>query len=528
MDFSDDSYVTLGPAEEVTGTWNLRYDEDGHPWCYDLFETGTYEVTAVYTEFLPPYDPVESNTLTITIEEQPPGSIAGTVTDIDSGLGIGGATVRAAMGITRFGATTTEPDGTYLLDGLQPMTYTVEAFGHNHALSSVDGVVVVSEQTTQPVDFELTAAQRGDWWMFGRDPKHEGRSPFIGAQTDNVQWSVYLSDYGISFSSPAIAEDGTIYIGGEDGYLYAVTPSGGIDWSFETGGAIESSPAIGLDGTIYFGSDDGYFYAVNPDGSEAWKQALGDPGWHLVRSSPVVIEDGTAYVGSYDSRLYAFSPDGTLLWSYLADGPILPGPAVGDDGTVFIAASLDDAGLGHIHAVDSEGYLRWMYEADAPVLCTPAIGADGTVYFQSTDGCIYALTDAGIEASLKWRVWGLDGSLLGTRSSPAIAGDGTIYIGARDVVDPMKSYLLALNPEDGSVKWPAETESTVDSAPVIGADGLIYVGDVNYNFKAYDPLDGSVVWGYAAGDWVQTSAAIGEDGTVYVGSWDGYLYAFGP
>jgi len=148
-----------------------------------------------------------------------------------------------------------------------------------------------------------------------------------------VQWSVYLSDYGISFSSPAIAEDGTIYIGGEDGYLYAVTPSGGIDWSFETGGAIESSPAIGLDGTIYFGSDDGYFYAVNPDGSEAWKQALGDPGWHLVRSSPVVIEDGTVYVGSYDSRLYAFSPDGTLLWSFRFDSA--GDPFIGASGAVI-------------------------------------------------------------------------------------------------------------------------------------------------------------------------------------------------
>ena len=33
-----------------------------------------------------------------------------------------------------------------------------------------------------------------------------------------------------------------------------------------TGGAIESSPAIGSDGTIYVGSDDYYLYAITSTG----------------------------------------------------------------------------------------------------------------------------------------------------------------------------------------------------------------------------------------------------------------------
>ena len=92
--------------------------------------------------------------------------------------------------------------------------------------------------------------------------------------------------------------------------------------------------------------------------------------------------------------------------------------------------------------------------------------------------------------NVRWSVYLSDYGI--SFSSPAIGEDGTIYIGAHDVVNPLKSYLLALNPADGTVKWQVETESTVDAAPSIGADGLVYVGDVNYNFKAYSPIDGGI------------------------------------
>ena len=51
-------------------------------------------------------------------------------------------------------------------------------------------------------------------------------------------------------SSPAIAPDGTIYIGSGNGFLYAILPNGKLKWKYETGGAIAGSPAIGSDGTV--------------------------------------------------------------------------------------------------------------------------------------------------------------------------------------------------------------------------------------------------------------------------------------
>ena len=79
-------------------------------------------------------------------------------------------------------------------------------------------------------------------------------------------------------SSPAIGSDGTIYVGGEDHYLYAVTPQGELKWRFETDGGIVSSPTIGPDGTIYIGSQDHHLYAIR---SESSGYQLGSPWPHF-------------------------------------------------------------------------------------------------------------------------------------------------------------------------------------------------------------------------------------------------------
>ena len=72
-------------------------------------------------------------------------------------------------------------------------------------------------------------------------------------------------------------------------------------WECMTGGRISSSPAI-EDGVVYFGSGDGYLYAVDTvDGAELWKAATGDE----ITSSPA-IADGVVYIGSRDGNVYAF------------------------------------------------------------------------------------------------------------------------------------------------------------------------------------------------------------------------------
>ena len=119
-------------------------------------------------------------------------------------------------------------------------------------------------------------------------------------------WKVTLRGQE-TYSSPAIAPDGTIYQGTFTGQLLAVTPAGQVKWIFQAGREILSSPAVADDGTIYFGARDRKLYAVAPDGKLKWTFPTG--AW--VDSSPAIATDGTVYFGSWDGKFYAVNGNGT-------------------------------------------------------------------------------------------------------------------------------------------------------------------------------------------------------------------------
>jgi len=138
------------------------------------------------------------------------------------------------------------------------------------------------------------------WPKFHGNMQNTGLSSIdTSANTGTLKWS-YTTGNSIN-SSPAIGADGTIYVGSEDGNLYAINPNGGLKWSYTTGSWIESSPAIGADGTIYVGSYDNKLYAINPNGTLKWSYTTGN----YIFSSPAIGADGTIYVGSHDYNLYA-------------------------------------------------------------------------------------------------------------------------------------------------------------------------------------------------------------------------------
>ena len=85
-------------------------------------------------------------------------------------------------------------------------------------------------------------------------------------------------------SSPAIGEDGTVYIGSHDSMVYALDGrTGAKKWEFKTGSRVGSSPAIGADGTVYVGSFDNKIYALDgKTGAKKWEFVTGE----TLRSSP--------------------------------------------------------------------------------------------------------------------------------------------------------------------------------------------------------------------------------------------------
>ena len=341
-----------------------------------------------------------------------------------------------------------------------------------------------------PIDTASAAATGGPWPMFHGSPQHTGRSDFRGPQTDNVKWTLRLVPPPV-VSSPAVGNDGTIYICASLDNLYAVNPDGSIKWSSPAiGKSLWSTPAVSPDGAIYVAGDK--LYAFGPGGNIKWT-AASDPGY---ASSPTIGSDGTIYIGN--NGLYAVSPEGSLKWR-LATGMIsLSSPALGQDGTVYVGSN--DSNL---YAVRPDGTLKWTYATGSNIWSTPAVGNDGTVYVGSWDSKLYALRPDG---TLKWS-FATGGRIT---SSPALGNDGTIYVGSED------SKFYAVN-SDGSLHWAYTASQPFRSSAAIGNDGTIYAGCDNL-FYAF-AHDGSVKWSYSLPG-TNSSPAIGSNGALYVGFFD--------
>ena len=124
-----------------------------------------------------------------------------------------------------------------------------------------------------------------------------------------------------------------------------------------------------------------------------------------------------------------------------------------------------------------------------------------------------------VDGTIKWTFETGDG----IESSPVIGIDGTIYIGSHD------GYLYAINP-DGTEQWRFDAgppryderwnvSKSIMATPAIALDGTIYVySSANYLF-AVDP-NGTEKWKYYLlwGNDFWTSPVIDDDGTIYIGS----------
>ena len=354
------------------------------------------------------------------------------------------------------------------------------------------------------------------WPMQSHDLHHTGLSPYSTASNPGIEKWKFKTGSGMD-SGLVIDDDGMIYFGDLDRYVYALYPNGTLKWRYKTGNRITSSPAIDEDGTIYVGSWDTVLYALYPNGTLRWKSP-GTGG--SIASSPAIGEDGTIYFGTLDTgnSIVAVNPNGTMKWSYKTGYSITGAPAIGNDGTIYCGS-----GDTYFYALNLDGTLKWRFKTGHYIKGPSSIADDGTVYIGSWDDYLYALYPNG---TMKWRI-----SLgYGTETNPSIANDGMVYVGGWE-------YLWAIYP-NGTLKWSfflRENRHIFKSCPAISADGTVYVGtnigdSAGGEIIAVNP-NGTERWRKQIADWwVDSSPAIAEDGTVYIGStWDigGYLHAFG-
>lgn len=246
---------------------------------------------------------------------------------------------------------------------------------------------------------------------------------------------------------------------------------------------------------------------------------------------PAVGEDGTIYLTA--RKLYAINPEGELKWLYEAGG--VNAPVVRDE-VVYVISQ------GGLSAIDSEGNLKWnktfarLYYAVNPIL-----GSNNTLYHVAgcvlPDGLIHCcLIALDLDGEVIWIYDAKDGKTYkkptfdlapngyqggsdpGQACSPSIGPDGIIYFG-------WKQTLLAIG-HDGQEKWRKPFDGHIGT-PTISSKGIIYVSADNV--YAINP-DNQTIWSFRGGYGNRLSPALGSDGTLYVPAarieWPGLARAY--
>ena len=349
---------------------------------------------------------------------------------------------------------------------------------------------------------------------------------------------LWASKAGTDIAAPPTVAGGVVYVGSSY-YLYAFDAAGvsgctaGMGprmcnplWMGQTGGSIESSPAVS-GGVVYVGSEDGNLYAFDATGVNGcsgapktciplWTAKAGDPLYYPIVSSPAVA-NGVVYIGSYNGKLYAFDAAGVTgcggspktcspLWTGATGGNIdVSSPAVAN-GVVYIG-SLDRKLYAFGTSCNSGGGTctpLWTGDTGGAISSSPAV-ANGVVYVGSNSDKVHAYAvgcaSAGGACTAIWT--GASGSF-----SPAVS-NGAVYV----VSAPGKLYAFGLPKLDHIALSPSSPTITAGATQRLSAQGFDSagnsLGDVTastvFTISAGGSCAGALCTATVPGDYVVTA-----------------------
>jgi outer membrane protein assembly factor BamB len=388
-----------------------------------------------------------------------------------------------------------------------------------------DGKLSASDQ----IDLHL------DWPKFHHDNPLIGYSASTAPNTNATLWT-YNTTAPV-WSSPAIV-DNVLYIGSDNGILYALNAqTGAVIWTYTTGGAIKSSPAV-FYGKVYFLSTDGFVYALDAGtGALVWSVLIDPPLPPRVNfwpwSSPAV-HSGRVFIAASTGWLYCLNAfNGAIIWNtFIGGNPNSP---------ITVANNKVFSGTHNFNASDPTlvalneltGAIIWTYNYTAwhlglvgMVNCNGAAVTDGDgdgdleVYFgiviwpAPLDNTAICLDEAtGNE------IW--TQNINGDSTSTPAVHNGKVFIGS----DDFKVY--ALDAATGAYIWTYSTKGPVWSAPAV-ADGKVFAASLDHTLYALNENTGWLIWSYnTSASRLYGSPAV-ACGKVFIGSENGKVYAFGP
>lgn len=329
--------------------------------------------------------------------------------------------------------------------------------------------------------------------------------------------------------------------------LYRVKGKNLITLNYRTGGRDETKSNVNkvaiLKDLLVFGTDNGYLYALTTSGKLLWSfktagEILGGP------SIGDIDNDGSLEVifGSNDKYVYCLSArTGKLKWKFRAEDRVTLSPAIGDvDGDRIPEVIIGDE-YNYLYCLSGKnGRLKWKVRTFARNISAPAIGdidSDGQVEVVLGSGYIFAVS--GKDGRVKWK-FKPEVDEISSIAIGDIDGDNELEVVAGTIqVRSDLNEVYAIAGRNGRLKWKVTTQSAISLTPVIGDIDLtrkleeveVIVGTWK-NFKEIGARSLSLSTGFGEiGGWLKNGPAIGNldnDDRIEmaIGGEDGYIYVY--
>lgn len=262
-----------------------------------------------------------------------------------------------------------------------------------------------------------------------------------------VNWAAYVP--------PSAGPDGAAYVGSINS-LYRISPTGGIDWEFNSQ-TIQGSAVVGPDGTVYAGFEQPpEVVALDPDsGALLWENS---PGLSAFGTGGNEIRLGGSSPGGPPDRFYiywdalsAFSFDGDHLFTASAGNVYDHEVGIGSDGTMYAPGNFESALVAHS---PFNGSVMWWVDSPWRAgISDVEVGPDDTLYFISDGRWVTAFDP--VSRTTLWR----HNTGLSLRR-PSVSPDGSILLtsggGNCDSQGCHISFIKAFDTAEGEELWHLE------------------------------------------------------------------------
>ncbi|MBC8142393.1 MAG: PQQ-binding-like beta-propeller repeat protein [Armatimonadetes bacterium] len=313
----------------------------------------------------------------------------------------------------------------------------------------------------------------------------------LDTKTGSRRW-VFPNDYGMKdkavFQTAPVVNNGRIYIGASDGFLYILDAGSGSEINkIRTGGAVAGTPLI-AEGTIYFGSNDNTVYAfdaetLTPSGN--WRTTYKT---NENINSALISADGYLFFTTADQNVHAVAQlSGKGKWRYRLPFKYAPDSLIYADNSLYIPTGP------RLYAIQpTSGNVRWTLTFPGEILAPPS-AADGVVFVSCRDSATQEFRMYAVKSSNNRTAWAKPAVLPAPPSAAATIVGDVIYVPTK------RGIVVALSKEDGKTLWTYRSQPSASRAsatllndatvtsPIAAANGALYIPTDDGSLSAFRP-----------------------------------------